>query len=140
MFNLPTQPMTLGDAINNTFKLWWATLVSVLPLSVAASIINGLPIFEKQLIETHTAVYITIFVIVSLITLIPTTAILAKIGHAIHDQTITSSQALAISLVKYPKVLAFVCIFGAGFFIVGGILHLIFSNVGLFWISFLFFF
>jgi hypothetical protein len=111
MFTLPTQPMTLSDAIKNSFSLWWTTLTSVLPLSIVAALLNGLPILAKSYLgETHVELYIATFVVVVIINIIPTTAIFAKLGHAAHNQPITLSQSVAASIVKFPAVLLWIII------------------------------
>lgn len=129
MFTLPTQPMTMSDAIKKTFELWWATLVSVLPLSLAAGIINSLPIFAKMTLgETHKDLYIAAFVLVAIINIIPTTAIFAKLGHAAHNQQVTLSQAVGVGIVKFPAILTWVIICTICMLFVVGILYLLPSN------------
>jgi len=129
MFTLPTQPMTLTDAIGNTFKLWWTTLVSILPLSIAAAIISGLPIFVKSYLgETHNEFYIAVLGLISIINIIPTTAIFAKLGHAAHNQTVTLSQALGVGIVKFPAMLGWLAITCAVILLAVGIVYLVSSS------------
>jgi len=111
MFTLPAQPMTLTDAIKNTFKLWRVTLASVLPLSLAAGIVNGLPVFAKNYLgETHKDLYLATFLFVAIINIIPTIAIFARLGHAAHNQQVSLSQAIGVAIVKFPAVLTWVII------------------------------
>lgn len=141
MFTLPTQPMTLSDAIKNTFKLWWVTLASVLPLSISAAILNFLPIFLRPyLMETHTILFFAAFMLIFIINLIPVIAIFAKLGHAAHNQPITLSQALAVSLVKFFPALAWMLICLAFMLVFGGILYLLSSHLAIFALSGLIFF
>ena len=129
MFTLPAQPMTLTDAIKNTFKLWWITLVSVLPLSIAAGLLNILPILTRAYMgETHINLYIAAFIVAAIINIIPTTAIFAKLGHAAHNQQVTLSQAVGVGIVKFPTIFAWFIICTASMSFCGGILYLLSSH------------
>jgi hypothetical protein len=113
MFVLPTQPMTFMDAVRNSFQLWWMTLASVLPLNIISALLSGWPIFfEKFGISTeahHSLVWILVFLI-SVINLIPYSAIVAMIGHAAHGQPIKISQGFATSLMKLPSTVSWLMI------------------------------
>jgi hypothetical protein len=136
MFTLPAKPLPLGDAIINTFKLWQATLFSVLPFSIFAAVVNGVPYFVMNSLHDKLLI-VVLFLIAALINIIPLTAILARIGHAAHNQPITLSQALAISIIKYPRVLGWLIILCTGMSAAAGLLYLLFHITLVFVLLFL---
>ncbi len=136
MFTLPTQPITLSDSIKNIFQLWWTTLASVLPLSIAAGVLNILPILTKNYLgEGHQALHIAAFILVTIINIIPTTAIFAKLGHAAHNQEVTLSQALGVGIVKFPAVLTWIMICTVCMLLFVGLLYLMPTNSVIFLLS-----
>lgn len=97
--------MKFSEAITKSFKLWWKTLPHVVIFSFIAALLNSWPYFLHVNPENfHFDVrFIFIMTGVALINLIPNNAIFAKLGHAIHDQPISFTQAIAVSLVKFPQ-------------------------------------
>ncbi len=145
MLTLPTTPMTLNDAIKYTFKLWWMMLFSVLPLSIAAGLSNSLPGFfmasqEKPHQALYFYIYIAAIVLTSFINIILAIAILSKLRPALHDQQISLSQSLAISIAKFPAILLFLIIFAGLMFFPGEILYFLPSHNHIFLIGLCIFF
>ncbi len=139
-FQLPTKPMSISTAVNSGFKLWRATLGSVLIFSLISGLLSIIPVLFQHPIplsantglerpETKMMAMnigtILINIVVALINIIPSNAVFAKIIHAGHNSPIRSSQAMAVALTKYPQVLGFMCflvlVFGLPF---GGIFYL----------------
>jgi hypothetical protein len=122
--------MSISTAVTSSFKLWWATLGSVIVFSIVSGLLSLIPVFFQPPVSSMQTVHpldvkmILIGIVITLINIIPSNAIFAKIIHAGHNTPISTSQALAVGLTKFPQVLWFMCflvlIFGVPF---AGISH-----------------
>lgn len=100
-FQLPNAPMRISEAVSASFKLWFENLSSVLVFSFLSGVINTLP----EYIHLSSSLNLFVKMGIGVVALIPNTAVFAKLIHAGHRQPISSSQALAVSLTKFPQLL-----------------------------------
>lgn len=96
--------MSWAEIVQKSFRLWWATLSSVLVFSfVSALLKNWGYFFHLQGQTIFPPWYLWAGAGVAIINLIPTNAVFARISHVLHNVPISLSQSLAVALLKFPK-------------------------------------
>ena len=106
--------------IKSIFILWQKAIIRLLPLSLIAALFSSLPMYAKQWAtpDHNIVLYVGLIILGNLLYLIPATSIFSRLQHILHDQDITTSQAIGVGLTKFfPVLLLSLMILGImGFF------------------------
>ena len=107
MFTLPKKRMPLIDTMSAIFSCWKSLVLPLLPLSFLCIFLTRIPVFIAKhwsLIPEHIALVALLYAICYAIYLIPSGAIITRISHSLHGKTLTSVEAIKISLSRFLKM------------------------------------